>query len=168
MPPRQGASLSSITMLYIPLVATPRTDSEAASRSRPAEENLSPRHVYEPPEANDVMAAPDASQVVVTASAVRRIHYLWEKENRPGAALRLRIIAGGCSGMQYRMDLAETPRPTDVIIAADDARVFVDPKSMVYLRGSTVDYEEDLLGGQFKITNPNAKHSCSCGLSFTI
>jgi iron-sulfur cluster assembly accessory protein len=124
--------------------------------------------VYEPPEANDVMASPEPSQVIITGNAVRRIHYLRQKESRPDAALRLRIIAGGCSGMQYRMDLAETPRPTDIVIAAEDAKVFVDPKSMVYLRGSTVDYEEDLLGGQFKITNPNAKHACSCGLSFTI
>ncbi len=115
-----------------------------------------------------VTTSPQAAQVVVTSNAVRRIHYLRQKENRPEAALRLRIIAGGCSGMQYRMDLAETPRPTDTIITAEDAKVFVDPKSLVYLQGSTLDYEEDLLGGQFKITNPNAKHSCSCGLSFTI
>ncbi len=115
-----------------------------------------------------MMAAPEPSQVIITANAVRRIRYLRQKESRPDAALRLRIIAGGCSGMQYRMDLAETPRPTDIVIAAEDAKVFVDPKSMVYLHGSTVDYEEDLLGGQFKITNPNAKHACSCGLSFTI
>lgn len=114
------------------------------------------------------MIAPTETQVVVTEHAVRRIHYLREKESRPEAALRLRIIAGGCSGMQYRMDLAETPRPTDVIIEAADVRVFVDPKSMAHLKGSTLDYEEDLLGGQFKIVNPNAKTSCSCGLSFTI
>jgi len=114
------------------------------------------------------MASPEAPRVIVTSNAVRRIHYLRQKENRPEAALRLRIIAGGCSGMQYRMDLAETPRSTDAIIAAEDAKVFVDPKSLVYLAGSTLDYEEDLLGGQFKIVNPNAKHSCSCGLSFTI
>jgi len=114
------------------------------------------------------MIAPMQTHVVVTENAVRRIHFLREKESRPEAALRLRIIAGGCSGMQYRMDLAETPRPTDVIIEAADVKVFVDPKSMAYLKGSTLDYEEDLLGGQFKIVNPNAKTSCSCGLSFTI
>ena len=114
------------------------------------------------------MAPQESSNVIVTPNAVRRIRYLRQKESRPEAALRLRIIAGGCSGMQYRMDLAETPRTTDIVIAAEDAKVFVDPKSLVYLHGSTLDYEEDLLGGQFKITNPNAKHSCSCGLSFTI
>ncbi len=155
-------------MLYIPLVATLKTRLQSRSEAHPASEVLSPGHVYDAGEASDVMASPAPSKVTITANAVRRIHYLRQKENRPEAALRLRIIAGGCSGMQYRMDLAETARPTDVVIAAEDTRVFVDPKSMVYLQGSTVDYEEDLLGGQFKITNPNAKHACSCGLSFTI
>jgi len=132
------------------------------------EEALSRAPVFEAREASSVMAPQESSNVIVTANAVRRIRYLRQKESRPEAALRLRIIAGGCSGMQYRMDLAETPRATDIVIAAEDAKVFVDPKSLVYLQGSTLDYEEDLLGGQFKITNPNAKHACSCGLSFTI
>lgn len=132
------------------------------------EEALSRAPVFEAREASSVMAPQESSNVIVTPNAVRRIRYLRQKESRPEAALRLRIIAGGCSGMQYRMDLAETPRTTDIVIAAEDAKVFVDPKSLVYLHGSTLDYEEDLLGGQFKITNPNAKHSCSCGLSFTI
>lgn len=114
------------------------------------------------------MIAATETPVTVTESAVRRIRVLRDKESRPDAALRLRIIAGGCTGMQYRMDLAEAPRPTDRVIVREDAKVFVDPKSMAYLQGATLDYEEDLFGGQFKITNPNAKHSCSCGLSFTI
>ena len=114
------------------------------------------------------MLAATESGVDVTSSAIRRIRFLREKEDKPEAALRLRIIAGGCSGMQYRMDLADTPRATDQVVVAEDAKVFVDPKSMTYLKGSTLDYEEDLFGGQFKIVNPNAKHSCSCGLSFTI
>ncbi len=124
--------------------------------------------MFDDREATIVMAPQETPKVIVTPNAVRRIRFLRQKENRPEAALRLRIIAGGCSGMQYRMDLAEAPRPTDAIITAEDAKVFVDPKSLVYLHGSTLDYEEDLLGGQFKITNPNAKTSCSCGLSFTI
>lgn len=106
--------------------------------------------------------------LVLMPNAVRRIRALREKETRPEANLRIRIIAGGCSGMQYRMDLAETKRPTDQLVESEDVAVYVDPKSMVYLQGSKLDYEEDLLGGQFKIHNPNAKTSCSCGLSFTI
>jgi len=114
-----------------------------------------------------VMAS-EEMQVRITEGAVRRIRTLRQKENKPEGALRLRIIAGGCSGMQYRMDMADTPRVNDVIVSESDVKVFVDPKSLAYLKGSTLDWEEDLLGGQFKITNPNAKHSCSCGLSFTI
>jgi iron-sulfur cluster assembly protein len=118
-------------------------------------------------DASDMMA-PEEMQVRITESAVRRIRFLRQKEDKPDGALRLRIIAGGCSGMQYRMDMADTPRTNDAIVSESDIKVFVDPKSLVYLKGSTLDWEEDLLGGQFKITNPNAKHSCSCGLSFTI
>src|SRR2546428_649112 len=103
-----------------------------------------------------------------TEVSVRRIRVLRQKENQPAASLRLRIIAGGCSGMQYRMDLADAARPTDIVVAEQDVKVFVDPKSLTYLQGSKLEWEEDLFGGQFKITNPNAKHSCSCGLSFTI
>ena len=116
------------------------------------------------------MSATVAEQgpLVLTPNAVRRIRALREKESRPQANLRIRIIAGGCSGMQYRMDLAEAKRPTDQAIEAEDVAVYVDPKSLMYLQGSQLDYEEDLLGGQFKIHNPNAKTSCSCGLSFTI
>ena len=112
--------------------------------------------------------ASEALPLQVTNSAVRRIRILREKESKPQGALRLRIIAGGCSGMQYRMDMADAPRTTDLIVAEQDVQVFVDPKSMTYLKGSKLEWEEDLFGGQFKITNPNAKHSCSCGLSFTI
>lgn len=115
-----------------------------------------------------VVMASEEFPLVVTDTAVHRIRVLQQKEKRPEASLRLRIIAGGCSGMQYRMDLADAPRTSDLIVSAQDVRVFVDPKSMTYLKGSKLEWEEDLFGGQFKITNPNAKHSCSCGLSFTI
>jgi len=118
-------------------------------------------------DATTVMASEELP-LVVTESAVRRIRVLQQKESRPDASLRLRIIAGGCSGMQYRMDLADAPRSSDLVVSAQDVRVFVDPKSMTYLKGSKLEWEEDLFGGQFKIANPNAKHSCSCGLSFTI
>lgn len=114
------------------------------------------------------MIASQEMPLTVTDTAVHRIRVLRQKENKPEAALRLRIIAGGCSGMQYRMDLADAARQTDVVVAEQDVKVFVDPKSLTYLKGSKLEWEEDLFGGQFKITNPNAKHSCSCGLSFTI
>ncbi|HKZ22876.1 MAG TPA: iron-sulfur cluster assembly accessory protein [Thermoplasmata archaeon] len=118
-----------------------------------------------------MQAAPEMSSsdlVVLLPSAVERIRALRQEFGNPDGALRLRIIAGGCSGMQYRIDFAETPRKGDVIVERDDVKVFVDPKSLTYLKGSNLDYWEDLLGGGFKIVNPNAKSTCSCGVSFTV
>src|SRR3990170_2629639 len=111
---------------------------------------------------------PRSDLVVLMPPAVERIRVLRQEYGKPDGALRLRIIAGGCSGMQYRIDFAEAPRKDDVIIGLDDAKVFVDPKSLAYLKGSQLDYWEDLLGGGFKIVNPNAKSTCSCGGSFTV
>lgn len=109
-----------------------------------------------------------AAPLVVTDAAVARIKFLQDKEGKPEAALRLRIVAGGCSGMQYRIDLAEELRATDLVAEKDGVRIAVDPKSVAYLKESTLDWEEDFFGGEFKIKNPNAKASCSCGLSFTV
>jgi len=117
------------------------------------------------------MAAPeihDIAPLAVTDAAANRIKFLQQKEGKPDAALRLRIVAGGCSGMQYRIDLAEELRPTDRVAEKDGVRIAVDPKSVTYLKDSTLDWEEDFFGGEFKIKNPNAKASCSCGLSFTV
>jgi len=108
------------------------------------------------------------TDLAITPSAVQRIRLLRDKEGKPGASLRLRIIAGGCSGMQYRIDLAEKQRTDDRAFDRDDVRVLVDGRSLTYLKNSTLDWYEDLLGGQFKIMNPNAKTSCSCGISFTV
>jgi len=110
----------------------------------------------------------EPAPLVVTDAAVHRIRFLQEKEGKPDAALRLRIVAGGCSGMQYRIDLAEELRATDLIAEKEGVRIAVDPKSVTYLKESTLDWEEDFFGGEFKIKNPNAKASCSCGLSFTV
>ena len=106
--------------------------------------------------------------LALSPAAVDRIRTLKRKFERPEGGLRLRIIAGGCSGMQYRIDFAETARQTDVIVDADDVKVFIDPKSLTYVKGSSLDYWEDLLGGGFKVVNPNAKSACSCGVSFTV
>jgi len=106
--------------------------------------------------------------LALSPAAVERIRFLRSKFERPDGGLRLRIIAGGCSGMQYRIDFAETARPNDVVVAADDVRVFIDPKSLTFVKGSSLDYWEDLLGGGFKVVNPNAKSACSCGVSFSV
>lgn len=111
---------------------------------------------------------PDAPPLAVTDAAVARIQLLQDREGKPGAALRLRIVAGGCSGMQYRIDLAEELRGTDRVVEKGGVRIAVDGKSVAYLKDATLDWEEDFFGGEFKIKNPNAKASCSCGLSFAV
>jgi len=113
-------------------------------------------------------SAPPPATLLLSPAAVDRIRVLRTKFERPEGGLRLRIIAGGCSGMQYRIDFAETSRATDLIVEAGDVKVFIDPKSLTYVKGSSLDYWEDLLGGGFKVVNPNAKSACSCGVSFTV
>lgn len=115
-----------------------------------------------------VPPTPEGAPLVVTDAAVLRIKFLQQKEGKPDASLRLRIVAGGCSGMQYRIDLAEELRSTDRVVQKDGVRIAVDPKSLTYLQNSTLDWEEDFFGGEFKVKNPNAKSSCSCGISFTV
>src|SRR2546428_13595628 len=111
------------------------------NNARISTEDLSRGAAFE----RDVMP-PEQLPLVVTEGAVRRIHVLQEKESKPGASLRLRIIAGGCSGMQYRMDLADAPRPTDLVVAQQDAKVFVDPKTMPDLRGPRLNRAENRFG----------------------
>jgi iron-sulfur cluster assembly protein len=104
--------------------------------------------------------------IVVTSSAAARVQRLLEERQLPGHALRVFISGGGCSGLQYGMALEGQPRDTDHRFAFDGVSVVVDPVSMDYLAGSTIDYVEDLMGGGFKVDNPNAVSSCGCGHSF--
>src|SRR5437867_1269489 len=103
--------------------------------------------------------------IQVTPRAAGRIRELL-KQNRVEGGLRLQIVGGGCSGMSYKFKLETAPRPTDQVFEQDDVKVFVDPKSYVYLKGLTLDYTESLLESAFVFHNPNAKKSCSCGKSF--
>ena len=102
----------------------------------------------------------------VTASAARRLSSLLEKQGRPAGALRLAVIGGGCSGLQYKMDLVEGPAPRDILVHSANVRIVVDPKSALFVSGSTLDFSDDLQKGGFKVTNPNATPHCSCGESF--
>ena len=84
------------------------------------------------------------------------------------AALRVAVLAGGCSGFQYKFELDETPQPDDVVVQAGPARVLVDPASMDLLGGSQLDYTDELMGSHFTVKNPNATSACGCGTSFSI
>jgi len=104
--------------------------------------------------------------IKVTENAARRLSSLLDKQGRPQGALRLAVIGGGCSGLQYKMDLVEGPAPRDIMVQSYNVRIVVDPKSALFVSGSVLDFSEDLQKGGFKVTNPNAVAHCSCGESF--
>lgn len=108
----------------------------------------------------------DSSVLTVTPAAVSIIKDLLEQREIPEHALRVFVTGGGCSGMQYGMAFQEAAEAGDTVVSADGVRLLVDPTSMMYLRGATIDYADTLIGGGFRIDNPNAVSSCGCGHSF--
>ncbi len=109
----------------------------------------------------------DERLVRVTAAAAARVQALLAKQGRPGGVLRVAVVGGGCSGLQYKMDLQDAPASRDILVESGGVRVVVDPKSALYVTGSELDYLEALQGGGFKVNNPSAASSCSCGESFS-
>ena len=104
--------------------------------------------------------------IKVTENASRKLLGLLQKQGRASGALRVAVIGGGCSGLQYKMDLVDGPANRDIMVQSSDVRVVVDPKSALFVSGSLLDYSDDLQKGGFKVTNPNAVAHCSCGESF--
>jgi iron-sulfur cluster assembly protein len=104
----------------------------------------------------------------LTPKAVEMARKALEKRGTPEAALRLGVRGGGCSGASYVIEFADKIRDRDQRIEYEGLTVVVDPKSMVYLRGSVLDYEVKLMSHGFKFQNPNEKKSCGCGESFGI
>ncbi len=103
----------------------------------------------------------------VLDAASNRLRSLLEKQGRPGGALRVAVIGGGCSGLQYKMDLVDGPAHRDILVESNLVRVVIDPKSALFVSGSELDFSDDLQKGGFKVTNPNAVAHCSCGESFS-
>jgi iron-sulfur cluster assembly protein len=104
--------------------------------------------------------------IKVTENASRKLNSLLEKQGRLTGALRVAVIGGGCSGLQYKMDLVDGPANRDIMVESSNVRVVVDPKSALFVSGSLLDFSDDLQKGGFKVTNPNAVAHCSCGESF--
>ena len=104
--------------------------------------------------------------VVLTEAAGATVRNLLIQKNVPDYGLRVFVAGGGCSGMQYGMALEAEARDYDHVIEQDGVKVFIDPTSMMYLEGATIDYIDSIMGGGFKIENPNAVTSCGCGSSF--
>lgn len=103
----------------------------------------------------------------LTDAAAHRIKVLLVKENNPEFNLRLFVSGGGCSGFQYGFTFDEVINEDDTIVTNSDVKLIVDSASIQFLEGSTVDFEENLIGSQFVIKNPNAKSTCGCGSSFS-
>jgi len=115
-------------------------------------------------------AAPAAGQsLLVTERAVKKIRVAMAKEgvSPEQGGLRLGVMGGGCSGLSYSIKFDSQPRERDRIFEFDGVRVFVDPKSFLYLHGMTLDYEETLMRQGFNFINPNSTRSCGCGSSFS-
>lgn len=109
----------------------------------------------------------DERLIRLTDNAGRKVTNLLGKQGRPQGVLRVAVIGGGCSGLQYKMDLQDAPANRDILVETAGVRVVVDPKSALYVTGSELDYVEALQDGGFKVKNPNAATSCSCGESFS-
>ncbi len=114
----------------------------------------------------DTLEETRTETVTITEAAAKTIKDLLEQKNVPDYGLRVFVSGGGCSGMQYGMALEAEARPYDHVIEQDGIQIFIDPTSMMYLNLATIDYEDSLMGGGFKIDNPNATSSCGCGSSF--
>jgi iron-sulfur cluster assembly accessory protein len=106
--------------------------------------------------------------IAVTEPAARKAISLATREGHAEAILRLRVTAGGCSGFSYKLSFEDDTKPDDHVIDAYGLRVLVDPKSAPIVQGSTLDFKDALLGGGFRVENPQAVHECACGESFSI
>jgi len=104
----------------------------------------------------------------VSPAAASKITELLVEEQKQNSGLRVFVQGGGCSGLSYAMRLEAKPRERDNVFAAHGARVFVDPKSLQYLSGTRLEYEETLMRQGFLLQNPNAARTCGCGTSFTV
>ena len=103
--------------------------------------------------------------VTLTEKAAAKVKQLLEKENKKEYGFRVGIIMGGCSGYTYEMSFEKEHTKKDIVIEDKGVKIFVNPESVVFLRGSTVDYNSGLTGAGFKINNPNVKRTCGCGHS---
>ncbi|HZD40416.1 MAG TPA: iron-sulfur cluster assembly accessory protein [Terriglobales bacterium] len=105
--------------------------------------------------------------ISVTDRAAARIKQLLAAQKKEEQGLRVKVIGGGCSGLQYKLDFDQA-KPTDKIFEKDGAKVLVDMKSLLYLAGTELDYKEELMQSGFVFQNPNVKNSCGCGASFAV
>jgi iron-sulfur cluster assembly accessory protein len=106
------------------------------------------------------------SEILLTENAAKRVAWIAARQSKP-AVLRLAVDGGGCAGFTYKFELAEQ-ESGDAVAETDGVKLVVDPVSLDLVRGSAVDFVEDLGGAAFKVTNPNAQSGCGCGSSFSV
>ncbi|HVO43684.1 MAG TPA: iron-sulfur cluster insertion protein ErpA [Aggregatilineales bacterium] len=104
--------------------------------------------------------------LIVTPAAAAKVRELLDQRSIPDYALRVFVQGGGCSGLQYGMAFAQQPEEFDTVVEAEGVKLIVDPTSLMYVGGATIDFVDSLMGGGFRIDNPNAVASCGCGHSF--
>ena len=103
--------------------------------------------------------------VTLTEKAAKKVKLFLEKENKKEYGLRLGIISGGCSGYMYDIGFEKSPKENDVVVEDKGIKIFMNPESIAFMKGSTVDFIDSLQSSGFKINNPNVKTSCGCGHS---
>lgn len=113
------------------------------------------------------MVEASTAPFTVTEQAARRIRAIAAGEP-PGARLRVSVSGGGCSGFQYEFGFDTQVQPDDLVVTRDGVEVLVDPVSLPFVEGATLDFVDDLMGQSFRVANPNATASCGCGTSFSI
>jgi iron-sulfur cluster insertion protein len=107
------------------------------------------------------------TELTLSPAAAKRIQAIGAREGRP-VMLRVAVEGGGCSGFQYQFDLVDEAQPDDLKVERDGAAALVDVVSLALLKGSEIDFVDELAGAEFRVRNPNAKSSCGCGVSFSI
>ena len=107
------------------------------------------------------------TELTLSPAAAKRIQAIGAQEGRP-VMLRVAVEGGGCSGFQYQFDLVDEAQPDDLRVERDGAAALVDVISLALLKGSEIDFVDELAGAEFRVRNPNAKSSCGCGVSFSI
>ena len=106
--------------------------------------------------------------ITLTETATSKVGELIKAEGEEGLALRVAVRPGGCSGFSYVLDLTESQKETDELFDQNGIKIICDPKSMLYLNGTTIDFRDEIMGRGFVFSNPNANTSCGCGSSFSV
>jgi len=108
-----------------------------------------------------------SENIILTKNAARRVNAILKGENKEGYALRISVIGGGCSGMSYNLTFDNNEGEFDKIYTSKGIKIICDVKSWFYVKGTEIDFSDDLLSGGFQLKNPNANRTCGCGTSFS-